>query len=108
MDSGVPIRTNCGVSAYRCDMIEFFTVLILTYHIQGEAHHTTVIYDTEDRCQEAMDRGVMLPLYDQLYDLYGNDMMLRCYVTEEISKYPIRPRLKPSIGQMPEPKEENN
>ena len=78
-------------------MIEFFTALILTYHIQGEAHHTTVLYDTEDRCQEAMDRGVMLPLYDQLYDLYGNDTMMRCYVTEEISKYPIRPRLKPSI-----------
>jgi len=88
-------------------MIEFFTVLILTYHIQGEAHHTTVIYDTEDRCQEAMDRGVMMPLYEQLYDLYGNDMILRCYVTDQVSAY-IRPKARPQIGQMPEPKEENN
>lgn len=77
-------------------MIEFFTALILIYHIHGEPQLVSVFYDTEDRCQEAMDRGVMMPLYNQLHDLYGNDIMMYCRVTEEVSQYPIKPKLKPS------------
>ncbi len=79
-------------------MIEFFTVLIMTYHIQGEPWEVRVVYDTEDRCYEAMNRDVIEPLYNQLYDLYGNDMMVSCYTTDLVSREPIRPRVRPENG----------
>ena len=79
-------------------MLEFFTVLVLTYHIQGEPWETKVLYDTEDRCQEAMDRGVLMPLYRQLTDLYGNDTIMRCHTSSFISKE-IRPKMKPKGEQ---------
>ena len=75
-------------------MLEFFTVLILTYYVEEEPWYVKVIYDTEDRCQEAMDRGVLTPLYEQLYDLYGNRIMLRCHTTEFISSE-VRPKARP-------------
>lgn len=78
-------------------MIEFFTVLVLTYHIDGEPWETKVVYDTEDRCQEAMDRRVMVPLYDQLMDLYGKDIMMSCHTTSLVSKEGPRPRARPLL-----------
>ena len=33
-------------------------------------------------------------MYDYLYDLYGNDIMMTCETTDKVSKY-IRPRLRP-------------
>ena len=76
-------------------MIEFFTVLVLTYYVQEERWNIKVIYDTEDRCQEAMDRGVMMPLYNQLMDLYGNNMMMRCETTDIVSTF-IKPQIRPN------------
>lgn len=76
-------------------MIEFFTVLVLTYYVGKEPWETKVVYDTEDRCQEAMDKGVLTPLYEQLYDLYGNNIIMRCHTTELISSE-VRPRSRPN------------
>jgi len=53
-----------------------------------------VWYDRERHCQEAMDDGLADPLYNQLYELYGEDIMMKCYVSEDVS-YVLRPRLRP-------------
>ena len=76
-------------------MIEFFTVLVLTYYVEEEPWYVKVIYDTEDRCQEAMDSGVIDPLYEQLYDLYGNRIIIKCHTTELVSHEAIRPKSRP-------------
>jgi len=76
-------------------LIEFFTVLVLTYYVQGDPWEVRVVYDTEDHCQEAMDDGVIDPLYEQLYDLYGNNIIIKCHTTELVSHEAIRPRLRP-------------
>jgi len=77
-------------------MTEFFTVLVLSYFVGGEIMHTTVMYDKESHCYEAMNNDLVTPLYEQLYELYGNDIMIRCVVTEDISQHPIRPRVRPT------------
>ena len=74
-------------------MIEFFTALVISYTVGGEPMQTFVLYDQEDHCYEAM--RLVDPLYDQLYTLYGKDIMISCEVTEEVSRYPIRPKVRP-------------
>ncbi len=66
-------------------MIEFFTVLIIDYKLQNNDMETRVWFETERHCQAAMDNNLVEPLYNHLLDLYGNDMMMKCYVTEEAS-----------------------
>jgi hypothetical protein len=76
-------------------MIEFFTVLIIDYKLQNKDMETRVWFETERHCQAAMDNNLVEPLYNHLLDLYGNDMMMRCYVTEEASHDLVRPKLRP-------------
>lgn len=78
-------------------MVEFFTVLLLTYHVGGEPWDTKVLYDRESRCQEAMDSRIVEPLYDQLLDLYGGNIMMTCHVTNLVSRSYIRPRKRPDL-----------
>ena len=66
-------------------VIEFFTALLIDYTLQGNKMRTTVWFETERHCQEVMDRNIAEPLYNYLYALYGNDMMMTCYVSEEVS-----------------------
>ncbi len=76
-------------------VIEFFTALLIDYTLQGNKMRTTVWFETERHCQEVMDRNIAEPLYNYLYALYGNDMMMTCYVSEEVSHDLVRPKLRP-------------
>jgi hypothetical protein len=41
-----------------------------------------------------MSGGSADGIYNHLYDLYGNDIMMTCETSSKVSKY-IRPRLRP-------------
>ena len=79
-------------------LIDFFTILFLDYELK--AHDAVplayVVYETEAHCQQALDRGLADPVYDDLMHLYGNDIMMFCHVTDQVSKTMIRPRARPS------------
>jgi hypothetical protein len=77
-------------------MIEFITILFIDYEVPeyNMAPMASVVYAKEDHCQQAMDRGLADPIYDHLMDLYGNDMMMWCHVTDQVSVY-VRPRARP-------------
>ena len=76
-------------------MLEFFTVLIIDYKFHGNAMEARIWFESERNCQEVMDEDIAQPIYDRLYDLYGNDIMMTCYVTKEASNELVRPRLRP-------------
>tara|TARA_R100000426_G_scaffold20069_2_gene17294 strand:- start:534 stop:767 length:234 start_codon:yes stop_codon:yes gene_type:complete len=77
-------------------MIEFFTILFIDYEAPeyGIAPMASVVFAAEDHCYEAMSAGLADPLYDHLMGLYGNDIMMFCHVTDQVSKL-IRPRARP-------------
>lgn len=77
-------------------MIEFFTILFIDYEAPSYdmAPMASVVYATEAHCQQALDGGLADPIYDHLMDLYGNDIMMFCHVTDMVSSY-IRPRSRP-------------
>jgi len=78
-------------------MIEFFTILFIEYASPeyDMAPTASVIYATEEHCQEVLDKGFADPIYDHLMKLYGNDIMMYCHVTDEVSKL-VRPKLRPN------------
>jgi hypothetical protein len=41
-----------------------------------------------------MSGGSADGIYNHLYDLYGNDIMMTCETSSKVSKY-VRPRLRP-------------
>ena len=77
-------------------MIEFFTILFMDYESAeyGMAPMASVVYATESHCQQAMDGGLADPIYKHLVSLYGNDIMMFCHVTDQVSKS-TRPRARP-------------
>jgi len=75
-------------------MIYYFTALVISYSMGDQEASAVVWYDRERHCQEAMDDGLGDPLYTQLYELYGEDIMMSCHVSEDVS-YVLRPRLRP-------------
>jgi|TARA_R100000482_G_C5121609_1_gene146154 hypothetical protein len=75
-------------------MIEHFTALVLSYHIQQHQISTVVWFETEEDCQKVMQYKLADPLYDQLYELYGNDIEMYCEPSQYRSKT-IRPKLRP-------------
>lgn len=79
-------------------LIDFFTILFLDYELKAHAAVPLayVVYETEAHCQQALDRGLADPVYDHLMSLYGNDIMMWCHVTNQVSKPMIRPRARPS------------
>ena len=85
-------------------MIEFFTILFIDYEAPsyGMAPMASVVYATEAHCQQALDDGLADPLYDHLMSLYGDDIMMFCYVTDTASSI-IRPRSRPN-GRKRQPK----
>jgi hypothetical protein len=42
-----------------------------------------------------MQNDIAAPLYDELYDLYGNNIMMFCEVSEGVSNI-IRPKARPT------------
>ena len=77
-------------------MIYYYTALVISYAIDGEPVKAAVWYDRESRCIEAMNDRLFDPLYNHLYELYGTDIMMQCYVSEEVS-YILRPELRPEV-----------
>ena len=77
-------------------MLEYFTALVLSYTIDSHTVNTTVWFKSEKHCHQAMQLNIAQPLYDNLYDLYGNDIMMHCVVSDKISKKAIRPKLRPT------------
>ena len=77
-------------------MIEFITILFIDYEVPqyDMAPIASVVYATEDHCQQAMDQGLADPIYDHLKKLYSNDIMMWCHVTDQVSVY-VRPRARP-------------
>tara|TARA_R100001443_G_scaffold66436_1_gene75485 strand:- start:843 stop:1082 length:240 start_codon:yes stop_codon:yes gene_type:complete len=79
-------------------MIEYFTALVLTYHVQGEAWKTKVLYDRERYCQEAMDSEIAMPLYNQIFEIYGNNIIMKCVETN-LASYIIKPKSRPKKNE---------
>ena len=77
-------------------MIEYFTALVLHYEVQGKELQTVVWFENEDPCQEVLQNDVVMPLYEELYDLYGNNIMMFCEVSEDVSRI-VRPRGRPEV-----------
>ena len=77
-------------------MIEYFTALVLHYEVQGKELETVVWFENEDHCQEVLQNDVAMPLYEELYDLYGNNIMMFCEVSEDVSRI-VRPRGRPEV-----------
>jgi hypothetical protein len=75
-------------------MIEFFTALVIEYTVQDHEIETTVWFESEKHCASAMSGGSADGIYNHLYDLYGNDIMMTCETSSKVSKY-VRPRLRP-------------
>lgn len=77
-------------------MIEFFTILMIDYKMpeHNAAPMASIIYASESHCQEAMDRGIADPIYDHLVELYGNDIYMKCIVSNIVSRK-VRPKARP-------------
>lgn len=78
-------------------MIEYFTALLISYHLHGQPVDIIVWFESERHCSTAMNNRSADVMYDYLYDLYGNDISMSCYPTQKVSKL-IRPRIRPDVG----------
>jgi len=77
-------------------MIEYFTALVIAYTIQGHEIETAVWFENERQCSTAMNNRSTDMLYDYLYDLYGSNIMMGCYPSDEVSKL-ARPKIRPEV-----------
>ena len=75
-------------------MIEYFTALVISYTVQDHEIDTTVWFESEKHCASAMNSGSADGIYNHLYDLYGNDIMMVCHKSTTVSKL-IKPKLRP-------------
>ena len=75
-------------------MIEYFTALVISYSVQDREIDMAVWFQSEKHCESAMNSGSADGIYNHLYDLYGNDIMMVCQKTDTISKL-VRPKLRP-------------
>lgn len=78
-------------------MIEYFTALLISYSVQDQKIDTAVWFESEKHCASAMNSGSADGIYNHLYDLYGNDIMMTCQTTDKVSSL-IRPRIRPDGG----------
>ena len=79
-------------------MIYYFTALVIQYTIHDNLISTVVWYENESHCVEAMNGGYGDMLYDQLYELYGNDIIMNCEVSDKVS-YVLKPKLRADDGR---------
>ena len=77
-------------------MIEFFTVLMLDYKMAAHnaAPLASIVYASENHCQQVMDQGLADPIYDHIVKLYGNDIYMTCVETDVVSSV-LRPKARP-------------
>lgn len=77
-------------------MIEFFTVLIIDYEMPAHnaAPLASIVYASENHCQQVMDQGLADPIYNHIVRLYGNDIYMTCVETDVVSSA-LRPRARP-------------
>ena len=75
-------------------MIYYFTALVFHYAIGENVVSAAIWYDSEKHCVEAMNEQYADPLYNQLYELYGPDIMVSCEVSNVIS-YKLKPKMRP-------------
>jgi len=71
-------------------MIEFFTILVIEYEVQGSPLSANIIFETRDHCEKALRID---QLYNVFYDRYENTSM-GCYETGVMSQS-LRPKLRP-------------
>ena len=76
-------------------MIEYFTALVIAYNLQGEQIKTIAWFESQSHCQTVMNENLAQPLYDHIYDLYGNDISMQCIVSKQPSKPLVRPKPRP-------------
>ena len=77
-------------------MIEFFTVLMIDYEMPAHnaAPLASIVYASENHCQQVMDQGLADPIYNHIVKLYGNDIYMTCVETDVVSSA-HRPRARP-------------
>jgi len=77
-------------------MIEFFTVLMIDYEIAAHnaAPLASIVYASENHCQQVMDQGLADPIYDHIVKLYGNNIYMTCVETDVVSSV-LRPKARP-------------
>lgn len=75
-------------------MIEYFTALVISYSVQNREIDMAVWFQSEKHCESAMNSGSADGIYNHLYDLYGNDIMMVCQKSTTVSKL-IKPKLRP-------------
>ena len=69
-------------------MLEFFTVMVLTYSYQGERLQSKILFPSLRACSAAMDT------FHETLDANSPGTMTQCRITEIASKS-IRPRARP-------------
>jgi|TARA_B100000085_G_scaffold275708_1_gene293911 hypothetical protein len=77
-------------------MIEYFTALVIAYSVQDYNIETVAWFENERHCIEAMQSRSVDNFYNYIYDLYGNDISMRCEVSTTRSKI-IRPKSRPEV-----------
>ena len=75
-------------------MIEDLTALVISYSVQARQIDMAVWFHSEKHCDSAMNSGSADGIYNHLYDLYGNDIMMMCHKSNTVSKL-IKPKLRP-------------
>ena len=76
------------------NVIEYFTALVISYTVENYEIDTVMWFQTEKHCTSAMNSGSADGLYNHLYDLYGNDIMMVCQTSNTVSKK-VKPKLRP-------------
>jgi len=76
-------------------MIEYFTALVISYGLRDQPVEAVVWFENQRECQHVMQADLADPLYNYLMELYGRGIMMRCEVSEEVSRELLRPRLRP-------------
>ena len=54
----------------------------------------SIVYASENHCQQVMDQGLADPIYNHIVKLYGNDIYMTCVETDVVSSA-LRPRARP-------------
>jgi hypothetical protein len=73
-------------------MLEFFTVLVLTYTVGGYEVQSRVLFPSAELCGDALSA-----YYGPIY-AFDKNSMAQCERTDELSKT-IRPKPRPQNGE---------
>jgi len=72
-------------------LIEYFTIMVLSYHIQGEFVRSSIVFPSAQECGDALSA-----YYDPIY-AFDRNSMVQCERTDVVSKI-IRPKVRPQTG----------